>query len=172
MGADIIALILTSVSALGAAGAAVATFWEARETRKAAEGERLNRFLEKYSETEMLRALRRLRNLEHIHGKGFAEKWKRSLDKEEPKAMEVELARRHVSHYFQRALYLYETGYVSERFVKAVGSYGGIDILYEIVEPLEYELNSDYDRTIFEKLRKICPPSPKIGRLKKPQPIP
>jgi hypothetical protein len=167
-----IALIFAAVSAFGAAIAAFATYLTARETRKASEGTSLNRYLSEFSDVKMLRSLRRLRNWEDSHGTKFAEKWKKAFDSKEPEALQIDLDRRHVSHYFQRALHLYHSGYVSKRFVEAVLLFGGRDILYEIVEPLEYALSAEYNRKDFQELREICPPSPPIGRLKRPAPIP
>lgn len=171
MYAETIVSILTAVSAAGAAGAAIATWQSARATQKATEGELLSRFMEEYSDVKMLRALRRLNDWKHTQGENFEEKWRKAFEKGEPEAVEVDLARRHVSHYFQRALLLHESGYVSQRFVKAVGSVDGINVLYDIVEPLEYALNPAYDKAIFDKLRKICG-RPKTGRLIRPLPIP
>ena len=89
-------------------------------------------------------------------GDEFEFKWKKALDAGDETAHKVHQARRHVKSYFMRALRLHESGYVSKRFLHEVCSFDGINILYDIVEPLEYALNQAYDRSKFSSLRKIC----------------
>jgi hypothetical protein len=104
----------------------------------------------------MLHALRVLRNWRSKQGDGFAEKWRKALDHASPEAQEVDEARRRVSSYFIMALHLYESRYVKKRFLEAICDVDGVNILYDIVESLEYTMNQGYNREGFKKLRMLC----------------
>jgi hypothetical protein len=156
MDAKTVALILTALSAIGAVGAALAAWRSAHQTRLASEGQLFSTLYAEYGLPEMLLALRLLRNWKAEKGDEFENKWKKALDAGDKAAHEVDRARRHVKSYFMRALRLHEAGYVSERFLQEACAVDGINILYDIVERLEYALNPAYDRSKFESLRKIC----------------
>ncbi len=119
----------------------------------------------------MLRALRILRNWKAEHGAEFEVKWKRALDANDPKAHEVDQARRKVKSYFQQALKLHQAGYADEKFVRELCSVDGVNILYDIVELLEFALNPGFNRTSFGQIRKIVGRS-ETGRLIPPVPPP
>lgn len=165
-----VALILTALSAVGALGAAVAAWLSARATTRAAEAQLFSNHYAIYGTPEMLRSLRILRLWKSENGDEFEVKWKKALDAGEVKAHEVDQARRQVKFYFFRALRLREAGYVSERFLQELAAVDGVNILYDIVEPLEYALNASYDRSGFEKLRHLCGRA-RTGRLIAPVPI-
>lgn len=167
--AQSIALVLTGVSSLGAVGAAVGAFLSARETRKVAEAQLLLNFLEDYSTPEMLGALRLLRNWKAQAGDEFEEKWRKKIEANESMAHEVDQARRKVKGHFFNALRLHEAGYVGKQFLLEVASVDGLNILYDIVEPLEYALNPAYDSSRFERIMKICG-RPRTGKLIRPIP--
>ena len=153
---DSIALVIAAVGAIGAVGAAIGALLSARATQRAAEGQLAVAFLGDYTSPDMLRALRVLRNYRAAEGDGFEETWRRRLEAADAHALEVDQARRKVKGYFLNALRLHEFGYVNERFVGTVASVDGINILYDIVEPLEYALNPAYDRARFERIRTMC----------------
>jgi hypothetical protein len=122
----------------------------------------------------MLHSLRILRNWKASAGSEFEIAWKKRLDGGDQEAYEVDRARRQVKFYFLRALRLYESGYVSERFLQEICAVDGINILYDIVEPLEFALNPAFDKSKFDSLYKLCgragtkrlippvPPDPKV----------
>jgi len=87
-----------------------------------------------------------------------------------PIAHEVDQARRHVKFYFLKALRLYDAGFVTQRFLKEVAAVDGVNILYDIVEPLEYAINPAYSKSKFDRLRKICGRAG-TGRLIRPIPV-
>lgn len=122
-----------------------------------AEGQLVNDFLKQYSDKSMLEALRVLDTWQKEQGIDFDEKWIQLLRQGDSKALEVDVARRKVSHYFQNALSLYEKGYASARFMEIICGHSGIDIFYKIVEPLERAQDREYDKKPFAKLRQICP---------------
>jgi len=169
MTCDQLTLLLTAISALGALGAAVAAWFSARATTRAAEGQLFSAHYAAYGTPEMLRSLRVLRLWKFDQGDEFEVKWKKALDSGEERAREVDEARRQVRIYFFQALRLYEGGYVSRRFLREIAAVDGINILYDIVEPLEYALNASYDRSRFAKLRNLCGRA-RTGRLIAPVP--
>jgi len=169
MNGQTIMLVLAAVSALGALGAAIGAWRSAQATWSATKAQLFARFMEEYSAPQMLTALRTLRNWKTEQGDEFEEKYRKALEEADPNAYGVDQARRHVKFYFLKALRLYEAGFVTQRFLKEVATVDGINILYDIVEPLEYALNPAYDKSKFEKLRKICGRAG-TGRLIRPIP--
>ena len=169
MNGETIAIVLAMISALGALGAAIGAWLSARATRSAAEAQLFSRFMEEYGTPQMLTALRTLRNWKAKQGDEFEEKYRKALGEADPNVHKVEQARRLVKFYFLKALRLYEAGFVTQRFLKEVAAVDGVNILYDIVEPLEYALNPAYNKSKFERLRKICGRAG-TGRLIRPIP--
>jgi predicted PurR-regulated permease PerM len=153
---QIITLFLTAISALGAVGAAIAAWFSAKATQSTEEAQMYIQFMNEYGSDEMRDNLRRLRNWYNEQGQEFAQKWLEALEKGDPKAQEVDRARRHVTFYFYKAVNLLDAGLVSKPVVRRIASVSGIDIWYTIVEPLDKALNPDYDKRSYETLRKIC----------------
>jgi hypothetical protein len=165
----LISVIVATVAALGAVGAAIGSFLSAKSTRVVTEAQLVLRFLDDYSEWRMLESLRLLRKWKAENGTEFAEEWRKALEAGSDEALEVDKARRHVAHYFYKALRLYESGYVRLDFLKEVGRVDGINIFYDIVEELEYALNPAYDKSTFEKLNALLGRSG-TGKLIRPLP--
>jgi len=163
-------VVIATISALGAVGAAIGAFWSANATRKAAEARLLLSFLESYSDPEMLQALRELRQWRADKAEDFAKKWRAAMDALDTSAQVVDRARRKVKGYFFHALRLYEAGYTSEHFLREVASVDGVNILYDIVEPLERALNPEYDKERFQRIRDLCGRA-RTGRLIRLVPI-
>jgi len=131
-----VSLILTALSALGALGAALAAWPSARATSRAAEGQLFSVHYAEYGTPEMLRSLRVLRSWKSKKGDEFELKWKEALDANDQQAHEVDAARRHVKFYFMKVLRLYESGYVSRRFLKELAAVDGINILWKGDNPI------------------------------------
>jgi len=148
-------LILTAISAVGTLGAAIGSFLSAWSTRRTSEGTLFAIHYKEYGSPEMLRSLRVLRMWKFDQGDEFGPKWKKLLDAGNPKGQEVDAARRQVKFYFMEALRLYQAGYASRKFLQELASVDGINILYDIVEPLEYALNPRFDSSKFDLLRKL-----------------
>jgi len=166
-----IGLGLTAISALGALFAAIAAWRSARASRDAVEAQLLSNQMEEYGADKMLYALRTLRNWKADKGDEFEGKWRKAIETDDQAAQKVDRARRTVKFYFYKALRLYQSGYVSKRFLKDVCAVDGINILYDIVEPLEYALNPRYDKNNFDSLRQICGRYG-TGMLIRPVPVP
>jgi hypothetical protein len=149
-------LILTAVSALGALGATIAAWRSARATSRVAEAQLFAAQYAEYGTPEMLRSLRMLRLWQSEMGDEFELKWKKALEAGDARAHDIDNARRQVKFYFMKAFRLYEAGYVSRRFLREFASVDGLNILYDIVEPLECALNPRYDASRFQMLRTLC----------------
>ena len=165
---DNCAFPLSAVAALGSLLAALAAWLAVRETKRASEGQLFLSLFAEYECPEMLCALRMLRN-EAEKGPGFAAEWMKALQASDSVAQEVDRARRRVQHYFLGALRLHEARYASRRLLRSLCAVDGINILYDVVEPLEAELNKHYDRLAFSTLKKLCPRS---DALVGPVPVP
>jgi len=108
----------------------------------------------------MLKSLRMLVDWRKVYGDDFAETFREHYKINEKDAMQLNEARRFVSHYFQRARTLYNKGYVSKRFYETVCETSGIEVMLEIIEPLEeviskVDVGQFLDRTVFDDLRKM-----------------
>jgi hypothetical protein len=150
-----------------AALASFAAFWAAWETRKTAkatsntaEGTALSDFLKEYSTPRMFKALRTLKDWKRKFREDSVEEFREEYKRKEKEALQLNEARRSVSHYFQRARTLYIKGYVSRRFYETVCELGGSEIMLEIVEPLEeviskIDVGEFCDHAVFNDLRKM-----------------
>jgi len=147
---------LTGITAFATFLAAVAAWLSARATKKAAEAQLFSIHFAEYGKPEMSHSLRVLRAWKDDMGKEFTGIWKKARVAGEKRALDVDQARRQVKFYFMSPLRMWEAKFVSKRFLRKISAVSGINILYEIVEPLEFALNPDYDRSAFEKLRKLC----------------
>ena len=156
MGTQTATFILTAISALGALGAAVGAWLSAYATQRATEAQLLSTLMRAYASEDMLHALRVLRNWRSNQGDEFAEKWRKALENDSSEAQEVDRARRIVSSHFITALHLYKSGYVKKRFLETICDVDGINVLYDIAEPLEYAMNPGYNREGFKTLRTLC----------------
>lgn len=166
---ELASVVIASFAAIGAAVAAISSLCSVKAIKTTAEAQLVIRFLDQYSEWRMLESLRILRNWKAENGTEFADEWRKALEASDDEAIEVDKARRHVSHYFYKALRLYEAGYVGSDFLKEVGKVDGINIYYDIVEELEYALNPAYGSSTFEKLRRLLGRSG-TGKLIRPLP--
>ena len=142
----------------------VLAFWgiisAARQNARAVESGILLTFMEHYAEPEMLDDLRALVSWQKDHSDvDFAALWMQRLREKDGVALRVDLARRRVKLYFRRPLMLYRQRYVGRRFVRAAASVDGINILREVVRPLELALNAKTTaHEDIDELVKICGP--------------
>jgi hypothetical protein len=88
----------------------------------------------------------------------FAKTWQEERQQGDKEALIVNASRRRVSHFFSSIADLYNANLVPEQLKKLLIDLDGLDVFYNVVEPLERELNPDYNRTPFDTLRKLRPP--------------
>jgi hypothetical protein len=149
--------------AAGASVAAVAAVFSAwfsrRSSRDAAKTAQATLFLSlqrQYASDEMLEDLRKLRSWREEQGADFAIKWAEQWETN-PEARAVNESRRRVSHFFGAIADLYRVGLLSEPLARALTPRDSA-ILFEVVEPLERQLNSNYHRAHFKTLRRLVSP--------------
>ena len=73
----------------------------------------------------------------------FAAKWYELLQKGDEQALLVDKARRKVKAYFHKAARLREYKLIQKKTLKGLAYWDGINIYYDIVDPLELALNPD-----------------------------
>ena len=133
------------LSAAAARRAAVAT-------ERATQAQLLTSLLDAYSSPEMLSAMMQLRSWFTKHGKRAADEFRRLRQDDYASIKEVDLARRRVSHFFQKVYSLHISGYLDEPTVRIAATKGQVEFFREIVEPLEAAIGANYDRSSFEGL--------------------
>lgn len=154
--------IIAAVSAIFTGVAATAAWRSVRTARRAAEGGTCLRLFEKYESDRMLWALRTLRTSKpsDVDVTQWAAQWVTEMHKKEPErpqwAKDVDLARREVTGYFFWLARLYEGGLVTPSLLRTAGYIAGINLFYDVCQPLERALNpGDYPERLFDLLEKI-----------------
>ncbi len=153
-----IGLIITAISTFFVAIATFASWRSANASRATLQAQLLSEFMKEYSEAQMCKDLRALRNWRYKYGDKFAEEYINRAKKGEERALEIDFARRHVKFYFSRSLLIYNAKIMNKKTLKEIGAVDAINILYDIIEPLEKALNAKYDKRKFIQLKKIIPP--------------
>jgi hypothetical protein len=160
------------MSAIGTLASAIAAwrsaYFSSQSSRTAADAARtaadatetglILRFVTQYASNEMLADLRKLRAWFDSHGGStFATTWREKLEQGDKEALEVDSARRRVSHFFCAIIDLQKAGLLSDRVKKVVSGFDGFDLVHRVVEPLEEALNPAYNKEYFDKLRELRP---------------
>jgi hypothetical protein len=150
---------LAVLAAISAAISAILTFRSTRISARSAQTQLYMKFREKYEANQMRDDLRNLRAWQEKYGEDFAKAWGEKFKTRDHEAMIVDSARRRVKNFFVAICDLYEFGLIQKWFALRLLDFKGIDLLYNIVEPLEQTLNSDYNRAKFLTLKKLKPSS-------------
>lgn len=152
-----------------AAAAAIGAFLSARATRLTARGQLFSDLLKIYSAEKMYDSLRTMSKLHNLRDKkeqitpNFVRrvlqhrkqntKSKQPNSKEPGEYKKLELARRHVSHFFQIAFRLFKTKEtISKEFFQHICEMSGLKLVYGAVEWLEFAINAEYNRNLFSEL--------------------
>jgi hypothetical protein len=154
--------IITAVTAIFTGLAAAGAWQSVRTARRAAEAATCLRLFERYQSDRMLWALRTLRTSkpQDVDVTQWAAQWVTEMHKKEPTraswAKDVDLARREISGYFLGLAQIYEGGLVTRSLVRTAGYLDGINLLYDVCEPLERALNpADYSECLFRRLQGV-----------------
>ena len=142
--------VFTAFSALGALLAA-------RATKRAAEAQVLLNLLNDYAAPDMANALRVLIAWQHQHEDRFINEWWSGLKARDPRAQEVDRARRRVTSYFQNVEELHQAGLISRRTLRHAGGKSGLAVLVVVAQELERRLNPKVDLGFVRRLQKLCP---------------
>lgn len=148
--------VFTLFVAIFTALAAIASQRSAEETRKTTLAQLVIDLKDDYASSDMREGVLELIKFKKEHGNEFAQKFaKRRSDK-------MDEYRRSYAHYFHKIAALLDTEVIDEAFVREVIQPDQVHILLNIVEPLEKKINSDYDRSTFDKFRRLF--KGRIGR--------
>lgn len=154
---------LAFIAALGAGIAAIAALRTAKETRKIVLAQIINDIRDQFSTKqidECINALKRYKNLhEDIDAEfrsGLALIEQRNMEVPE---IEIDNYRRMYSYIFHKLAILLDGKCIDNGFIKKIIYPDEIDILLNIVEPLEKAkarfLNKDYNPKTFDTFRKL-----------------
>ena len=153
----LIALYFAHKTFKATAATADATYETVKATQKSIEADLLYALLKDFSTKEMLQSLRTLYEFEE-NNRDIANAYKKQYSH----GNKIDLARRDVSHYYQRISQLKKAGYVTELFVKTVCSPNTPKLLRMIVIPIEIahaEMdNEPYHGEVLEYLLEIIDP--------------
>jgi hypothetical protein len=153
--AQVIAVVAAVFSAIAAISSAVIAGKAVKNGRKIADAQVLVRFRERYSEDQMSRDLRLLRDWKEQQGERFAVIWHERFLIRETGAMDVDAARRRVSHYFSWIGELYNGSFISKQMALLLYKLDGSEVFLEIVEPLDAILNPNYGKKAYDTLKKL-----------------
>jgi hypothetical protein len=147
----------TLLIALFTALAAYGAWRSAKATKRTAEAQLFVRLYEEYTGTEMYVALGRL---------GAIHKQTRAMDddaRERHFQSLIQDSRRHekdkelvrrVKYYFQKAIRLKDSGFLSEELLKKLCDVDGIELLFEVVVPYMTADNPQFDTSEFDGIKK------------------
>ena len=137
----LVASIVGAVTALGAVWAANESRRAANQTRLAAQGQLVASLLDAYSQPEILAAIKLVKS----HPKNSTI----SLDSE------VDRARRQIVYHFHKVVSLANAGLLDAQFLPTVVTIRDVELLTDVIEPMEASIDSGYDRSTFERLRRL-----------------
>lgn len=147
--------LISLIGSSGAVGAALAAWRSAKETQKTVLAQILIQITDTYSSPEMLSGMLNLRKWQQQYGSNFAEEFGEMRRSDYSKIEQIDKDRRRYSHHFHKIRLLLDSGVVSKSFVKKIVSFGQVDFLLEVIEPLEGALNPNYDHSTFDTFRRI-----------------
>jgi len=106
----------------------------------------------------MLKDILTLIKWKEKHSSDWAEKYGQMMkDKDErKKALPIHEARRHYAHHFYKIKLMYDEGYLDDNLLNKLATPDQITFLLDTVEPLEKNLNPNYDDStcrFFENIR-------------------
>ena len=152
--------IASLISAWQSRGAVVAAEKSAKATQKASVGQMMIQLTSQYGSKEMYHSMKNLREWQQkINSKGGnpPEILAQKLRKDNPNAIEVNLAKRTCFTYFDTLRILYDRQVIKKKDINELLDDYAITLLLEIIEPIEYEIakieDRDYGHKTFEFFR-------------------
>ena len=159
--ANIIIALFTAIAGVSAAFAARATWKYTKETKKIANASEnsaketekivmaqiINQIRDSFSSPEMSVAIKSLTDLKKEIGVHYPSNI--------TLAKMIDEHRRNYVHLFHKLKILIDSNCISQDFIKKIIYSDEIDLLLNIVEPLEKEKNPKYDKSTFDTFRNI-----------------
>ena len=150
-----IAAMFSAIGSFAAAAAAFFAWKSVKQTKKGVWAQIVMQLKGEYSSSEMGDGIKRLRDFKDKWGTDFNKAFTRMKKEKKEQYDELNEDRRRYSHYFHKIRSLLETDVVDKKFVKKVIHDDQVERLLDIVEPLEKEINSDYDPSTFQKFSEL-----------------
>ncbi len=152
--------LFTALTALFTAVAAGASWWAVARVRQAMEADVLVTLAQAFGSPEMTGAHDLLSRAHEVHdkyGTGWAGDLKQAQQEGNEVFKNINAARRKIAHHYQLIYNLIKIRRhkVPDEFVKALVSRDQALFYREVIEPLECEINADYDRESFEYFGKL-----------------
>jgi hypothetical protein len=129
-------------------------------TRRVAEATLVKEFANDYFTYEMSWSLRILRKWKEQNGDQFASIWLTRLHSDDiearKEAHKVDKARRYVAGYFEKAARIFSVSLIRQQAFRAIAYAAGINIYYDVIDPLTFELNPERSPQTIEILLSQC----------------
>lgn len=125
-------------------------------TKDAAEATLVRAFLDDYFSQGISDAMRLLQDWKAKNGDDFAAAWLKHLQASDDKARQVDQARRLVKAYFEKAARIFSAELIRPKILQKIAYVAAINIYYDIIDPLERELNPGKNAETIELLMKHC----------------
>jgi hypothetical protein len=148
-------LLVMIISAIAAACSAFFSWRSSRVAAKALQATLYLKLQEQYASQRMLDDLHNLRTWRDKHGQAFVSRWAERHRNNDEEAKALNESRRRVVHFFCAIADLYSSGLLPRHLRRLLTDFQGIDLLYDVAEPLEMALNPDYDKSCFDTLRRL-----------------
>ncbi len=148
---EVVIVIATSVTAIAASVAAIASWRSVQETRKVAQSQLINSLLDDYASDAMADAMAELRGRKTRYGRDYTAEFRKRRS-EEPN---WEHSRRRVAHYFQKVAAMYDKGLLDKKLARIVATKKQVKFYKEVIEPLEAVVDPDYGHSSFDVLESL-----------------
>lgn len=150
-----LSVFISLASAIAACFSAYFSFRSSRVASRISQANLYLKFHDQYSGDQMVDDLRNLRAWRDKHGENFAEVWADGFAKGDVEAVAVDKSRRRVKYAYFGLADLVTNGFISKRLAKVALQAQGIDLLYEVAEPLDQALNPAYRKAKYDALWRL-----------------
>lgn len=111
-----------------------------------------------YAQPEMLQGMKRLRHFKETHSADFGRKFSEMKKQNKKHYDTLDEDRRRFSHYFRTLFVMLDADVIDVEFLKKIvppGKDDQVDFLLQVIEPLEKEIDANYDTSMFVTFQKI-----------------
>ncbi len=140
----------------------------AAATERATQVQTLSALLDAYASPEMLAAMMTLMSWFSENRERSADEFRRLRQDDYSAIKDVDLARRRVSHFFQKVYTLHAAGFLDEASVRIAATRGQVEFFRQRIEPLEAAISANYDRSSFDCLGALYGVGPTLPPMANP----
>ena len=142
------------IAVLSAVAAAIAAWRSASATEKSAKAQILLHITSSYASSEMGEAVKTLHFFKKNHN-DFAEKFSKSLKARDKWAVDHDVDRRRIVHYFHQIYALVNGEVIYDSLVKVFIKLDQVKTLLYVIEPMDKTINPNYDTSTFNYFRNL-----------------